>query len=70
RAVIRVRVVNAIGRGYGYPTPDGERAAAIASEHGVRLDPTYSAKAFGVLVNRPTRFAPRTVVFWNTFPWP
>lgn len=70
RAAIRVRVVNAIGSGYGYPTPDGERATAIAAEHGVRLDPTYSAKAFGFLVNRTTHFAPRNVVFWNTFPWP
>lgn len=78
RAAIRVRVVDAVGKGYGYPTPEGERATAIAAEHGVRLDPTYGAKAFGVLVNGTTHpslsaghaFAPRNAVFWHTFPWP
>ncbi len=70
RAAIRVRVVDAVGKGYGYPTPEGERATVIAAEHGVRLDPTYSAKAFGFLVNRATRHVPRSAVFWHTFPWP
>ncbi|HYX81421.1 MAG TPA: pyridoxal-phosphate dependent enzyme [Gemmatimonadales bacterium] len=68
RSGMRVRVVNALGRGYGYPTPEGERARAIAAEHGLRLDPTYGAKAFGVLLS-PTYHAPRTV-FWHTFAWP
>jgi D-cysteine desulfhydrase len=70
RAAIRVRVVDALGKGYGYPTSEGERATAIAAEHGVRLDPTYSAKAFGFLVNRAPHQVPRTAVFWHTFPWP
>ena len=70
RAAIRVRVVDAVGRGYGYPTPEGERATVIAAEHGVRLDPTYSAKAFGFLVNRTMHPVPRSAVFWHTFAWP
>ena len=68
RTAIRVRVVDAMGRGYGHPTPDGERARAMATEHGVRLDPTYGAKAFGVMLT-PAYRAPRTV-FWHTFAWP
>lgn len=68
RSSVRVEVVGGMGRGYGYPTPEGERASALALEHGVRLDPTYGAKAFGALLS-PTYRAPRTV-FWHTFAWP
>ena len=69
RAAMRVRVVNAMGRGYGHPTPDGERARLLASEYGLRLDPTYGAKAFGILLRRTTHDA-RRAVFWHTFAWP
>ena len=67
-AAIRVRVVDALGKGYGHPTPEGERARALAAGHGIRLDPTYGAKAFSVM-SSPTYHAPRTV-FWHTFSWP
>ncbi len=68
RSAIRVRVENAMGKGYGHPTPEGERARVLAAEHGVRLDPTYGAKAFSWMLS-PTYHAPRTV-FWHTFAWP
>jgi 1-aminocyclopropane-1-carboxylate deaminase/D-cysteine desulfhydrase-like pyridoxal-dependent ACC family enzyme len=68
RAALRVEVVGAMGAGYGYPTPEGERARSLAAEHGVRLDPTYGAKAFSSMLS-PTYHAPRTV-FWNSFAWP
>ena len=68
RSALRVRVVDALGKGYGHPTPEGERASALAGEHGLRLDPTYGAKAFSVMMS-PTYHAPRTV-FWHTFAWP
>ena len=69
RSSIRVEVVDGMGRGYGHPTDAGERARALAAEHGVRLDPTYGAKAFGFLLRRTTHDARRTV-FWHTFAWP
>ena len=69
RGEIRVRVVDALGKGYGHPTPDGDRARALAAEHGVRLDPTYGAKAFSVLMRRPDLSMQRAV-FWHTFAWP
>ena len=69
RSSIRVEVVDGMGRGYGHPTDEGERARALAAEHGVRLDPTYGAKAFGFLLRRTTHDARRTV-FWHTFAWP
>ena len=67
-SALRVRVVNAMGKGYGHPTEDGELARTLAAEHGVRLDPTYGAKAFGAL-QRPDVSVQR-VVFWHTFAWP
>jgi D-cysteine desulfhydrase len=67
RSAIRVSVVDAMGKGYGHPTPDGERAAALAAEHGVRLDPTYGAKAFGFFLRRADV---KRAVFWHTFAWP
>jgi D-cysteine desulfhydrase len=69
RAAIRVRVVDAVGQGYGYPTPEGERARAVAAQHGVQLDPTYGAKAFSVFL-RPTDVNMQRAVFWHTFAWP
>ena len=65
---IRVAIFDAMGRGYGHPTETGERARALAEGFGVRLDPTYGAKALSVMMS-PTYHAPRTV-FWNTFAWP
>jgi 1-aminocyclopropane-1-carboxylate deaminase/D-cysteine desulfhydrase-like pyridoxal-dependent ACC family enzyme len=69
QSAIRIEVVDGVGQGYGYPTPAGERARALAAEHGLRLDPTYGAKAFASLVERAAGNGQR-VVFWNTFAWP
>jgi D-cysteine desulfhydrase len=69
RAAIRVRVVDALGRGYGHPSQEGERARALAAEHGVNLDPTYGAKAFSFFVQRADVTVKRAV-FWHTFAWP
>jgi D-cysteine desulfhydrase len=62
-------VIDGIGRGYGWPTPDGETARRLAGEHRLVLDPTYGAKALGVLVRRATWNMQR-VVFWHTFAVP
>jgi len=60
----RIDVVQGLGAGYGHPSSEGERARRIAVEHGLRLDPTYGAKAFATLPGM------QRVVFWNTFAWP
>ncbi|MFN2572243.1 MAG: 1-aminocyclopropane-1-carboxylate deaminase/D-cysteine desulfhydrase [Gemmatimonadales bacterium] len=67
RATIRVEVLDAIGEGYGHPSPAGESARVLAAAHGVRLDPTYGAKAFSVL-QRASGMMQRAV-FWQTFPF-
>lgn len=69
RSAIRLRVVDAMGKGYGHPTPQGEMARALAAEHGVRLDPTYGAKAFSFFIQRAAGNGQRAV-FWHTFAWP
>lgn len=61
-------VVDALGPGYGHPTPAGEAAQELAARHGVMLDPTYGAKAFAALRALPAGF--RRVVFWHTFAAP
>ena len=61
---LRIEVADGLGAGYGHPSPAGERARLIAAEHGLRLDPTYGAKAFAAIPGM------RRVVFWNTFAWP
>ncbi len=68
RSAIRVRVVDAMGKGYGHPTREGERARALAAEYAVRLDPTYGAKAFGFLQRADVNV--QRIVFWHTFAWP
>jgi len=62
-------IVDRLGKGYGHPTPDGEEAARLAWQHGLTLDPTYGAKAFGFLLNRGACNVQR-VVFWHTFAVP
>lgn len=69
RSSIRVEVVDGMGRGYGHPTKEGERARSLTSEHGLRLDPTYGAKAFSFFLQHATRNVQRSV-FWHTFAWP
>lgn len=64
-----VMVVNGIGAGYGHPSTAGEGARALAATHGLTLDATYGAKAFGVLPTLATRGF-RRVVFWHTFASP
>ena len=64
-----LEIVNGIGRGYGWPTVNGEAAARLAARHGLVLDPTYGAKAFAFLLQRATRSVQR-VIFWHTFAVP
>jgi D-cysteine desulfhydrase len=68
RSALRVEVVDALGKGYGYPTPEGERARLLAAEHGLKLDPTYGAKAFSFLLEHGSNV--QRAVFWHTFAWP
>jgi 1-aminocyclopropane-1-carboxylate deaminase/D-cysteine desulfhydrase-like pyridoxal-dependent ACC family enzyme len=57
-----------MGRGYGHPTPEGDRAIARAAEAGVALEATYTGKTLAaVLARMETRALSGPVLFWNTF---
>ena len=65
------RVLDAyFGDGYGHATPAGRIATARAQElEGLKLDPTYTAKAFACLlayVRGGQLSETSTVVFWHT----
>lgn len=66
RPKIQIRIVDAMGRGYGHPTAEGERARALAAEYGLPLDPTYGAKAFSLFLQHTGNGERR--IFWHTFP--
>ncbi|MGH7520137.1 MAG: 1-aminocyclopropane-1-carboxylate deaminase/D-cysteine desulfhydrase [Gemmatimonadales bacterium] len=68
RSAIRVEVVDGMGKGYGHPTVEGETARDVAAEHGLRLDPTYGAKAFSYFLQTGNHTA--RAIFWHTFAWP
>lgn len=53
------------GPGYGVPTDEGEHAMAVAAAHGLRLEPTYTAKAFAAALERVGRG--ERVAFIQTF---
>lgn len=58
---------SAVGGGYGVPTPQGEAAVALAREHGLGLETTYTAKCLDVLGRvLAQREIEGPVLFWNT----
>lgn len=55
-----------IGAGYGSETTAGRDAAALFAEHGLALDPTYTAKAAAALLaDLPA--SRDELLFWHTF---
>jgi D-cysteine desulfhydrase len=55
-----------IGRGYGYETESGRRAAAWFGEAGLTLDPTYTAKAAAAFLDAVAKRPRRPHLFWHT----
>ena len=54
-----------LGRGYAQSTPAGRLAIELGAKHGMRLDPTYTAKAFAALMAE-AKGNERHVLFWHT----
>jgi D-cysteine desulfhydrase len=65
----RLEIVGeAYGGAYARPTVAARRAAdQLRDAGGPRLDPTYSAKAFAVALDRARRAPDERVLFWLTF---
>ncbi len=62
-----VELVDARGPGHYRPSEAGERAAAVGLRaEGLLLDPTYTAKAFAVVLDLVDAGTEGPVVFWHT----
>jgi 1-aminocyclopropane-1-carboxylate deaminase/D-cysteine desulfhydrase-like pyridoxal-dependent ACC family enzyme len=55
-----------LGRGYGYPTRDGDRAMDAAARVGLSLDTTYTAKTFAAVMDIAATGRLRNVLYWHT----
>ncbi len=55
-----------VGDGYGEPSAAGAAAAETAAEHGLSLDPTFTAKTVAGLADAD-RFRGETVLYWHTY---
>jgi D-cysteine desulfhydrase len=58
-------ITTALGEGYARPTAEGESALRWAEAQGLTLEPTYTAKALGALLERE-RELKAPVLFWLT----
>jgi len=58
-----------LGEGYGTSTETGRAALALAAEHGLELETTYTAKCMAALLARAKRgvLPSGPVLFWNTY---
>jgi D-cysteine desulfhydrase len=56
-----------LGNGYGRPTPKAQQAVALTRKLSkLRLETTYTGKAFAALVNDAPKLQEQSVLFWNT----
>ncbi len=57
------------GDGYGAVTQKGKEALALAAEFGIKLETTYTAKAFAALIDSVKTISTNAgpVFFWNSF---
>ncbi|MBX3262675.1 MAG: pyridoxal-phosphate dependent enzyme [Labilithrix sp.] len=55
-----------VGRGYGWPLPEGEAAARDAARVGLVLDATYTAKAFACALSLARAERPSAILYWHT----
>jgi D-cysteine desulfhydrase len=55
-----------LGRGYGYETSQGVDAGESAMAFGIRLDQTYTAKAFAGALSEVKKGQYASVLYWHT----
>lgn len=59
---------SALGRGYGWPSDQGAHATALAASDDLVLDPSYTAKVVGAMLDGTGGEAP--VLYWHTLAGP
>jgi len=55
-----------LGRGYGYPTGEGDRATKTAAQESLFLDATYTAKTFAAALDLVDKGRFRRILYWHT----
>jgi 1-aminocyclopropane-1-carboxylate deaminase/D-cysteine desulfhydrase-like pyridoxal-dependent ACC family enzyme len=57
------------GERYGAVTREGRNALALAAEYGIKLETTYTAKAFAAMIDSVKTISPQAgpIIFWNSF---
>ena len=55
------------GPGYGVATEAGKTATAQFETQGIKLEPTYTAKAAAAALDYCDRHQEETVLYWHTF---
>lgn len=57
------------GDGYAQPTAEAREAVALAANHGLHLETTYTGKTLAAVIAdaRNNQLADKTVLFWNTY---
>ena len=55
-----------IGRGYGFPTQDGDRAVEFFSKFGLKVERTYTAKTLSALIRLKEMLRGKNVFFYYT----
>ncbi|RME88594.1 MAG: pyridoxal-phosphate dependent enzyme [Planctomycetota bacterium] len=59
---------SAFGKGYGYPTKEGQKAISFFQNHfSLKLETTYTAKAAAMLLKSLNHRKNRKILFWNTY---
>ncbi len=59
-----------IGKGYGYPTPEGMSAISIMKEReNINLEPTYTGKTFAAVLDMlvSKQYDGRSILYWHTY---
>ncbi|MBU3916392.1 pyridoxal-phosphate dependent enzyme [bacterium] len=57
------------GRGYGFPSPEGEKAIHLFKKLNIRLEPVYTAKTCAALLDnlKITPYSSKTLLYWHTY---
>lgn len=55
------------GDGYGHPLKAGQEATEVFGRRGIKLEPTYTAKAAAAVLQQCTTHSEKSVLYWHTY---
>lgn len=57
---------NWLGKGYGYSTPESQKAVELMVKIDVDLEPVFTGKTMAAMLNRLSEYPNGELLFWNT----